>query len=156
MGTVLLSFLGRVCLGFYFIFDAIGKIVDWQGEEQRIVHTLCNWLGYVQNNQIAEEVIQRFLSWAPALTLLFIVLGLVGGILVLLGMKVRVGAIFLFLLMLPIIFIGDPFWFCTGAERQLQLSQFLNDIGLLGGVFLLIAFGSAASGKKQAGGGTGK
>ena len=74
----------------------------------------------------------------PALLLIGnILFCLVGGIFVLLGYKTRIGAILLILFLIPTTLIFHNFW----ADPS-ELTSFLQNLGLIGGLLILFYFGS--------------
>ena len=62
---------------------------------------------------------------------------LVGGILVLLGFKTRIGAILLILFLIPTTLIFHNFW-----ANPSELIPFFQNLGLIGGLLILFYFGS--------------
>ena len=74
----------------------------------------------------------------PALLLIGnILFCLVGGIFVLLGYKTRIGAILLILFLIPTTLIFHNFW-----ANPSELTAFLQNLGLIGGLLILFYFGS--------------
>ncbi len=143
-----LGFLGRALLSLIFIFAAIGKLFDWQGAEQYVTTVLSDLLMRVQGVAWQHDVIEHMLVWAPMLLLLAFLLELIGGILLFFGFKVRLGALLLIFFLIPTTLIFHSFWMLQGAERSLQMTMFMKNLSILGGLFLVLAVGKPC-GKKS-------
>ena len=71
-----------------------------------------------------------------------IVLEIAGGLSVLAGFHARLGALALIVFLVPTTLIFHDFWTYTGDAAQMQRLSFINNLGLLGGLSLVAAFGS--------------
>jgi putative oxidoreductase len=70
-------------------------------------------------------------------------LALLGGLSVLIGYRVRVGAAMLALFLVPVTVTMHAFWAVPDAQAaQLQSIMFFKNVGLLGGALLMIHFGA--------------
>lgn len=67
---------------------------------------------------------------------------LLGGLAILFGFVTRIGALGLFLLMIPVTLIFHPFWNLEGMEAQMQMGNFLKNLAVMGGLALLVANGA--------------
>lgn len=79
-----------------------------------------------------------------------------GGLSVLLGFRTRLGALLIVLFLIPVTFIMHAFWnISDSAMAQMQMINFMKNIGLLGGAMLLSFYGAGpisvdhARGKKH-------
>jgi putative oxidoreductase len=71
------------------------------------------------------------------------VMAIVGALFVLLGFQARLGATLLVLFLVPVTFKMHAFWNLTDpAQVQMQMGNFMKNIGLLGGAFLLMFYGA--------------
>lgn len=71
------------------------------------------------------------------------VMAIVGGLFVLFGFATRPGAILLVLFLVPVTFKMHAFWSISDpAQAQMQMANFMKNIGLLGGAFLLMFYGA--------------
>ncbi|UHQ22060.1 DoxX family protein [Lysobacter sp. 5GHs7-4] len=75
----------------------------------------------------------------PPATLAFSAVELVLGLLIASGWKLRWTAGLAALLMTVDAAMSHPFWSLAGAERGAQLLHFMKNVGLIGGLLLLIA-----------------
>ena len=82
----------------------------------------------------------------PGPTLLVIISGImivVGGFSVLLGYKVKIGAILLVVFLIPTTFIMHPFWAIEDPmQSQVQMAMFFKNLSMLGGALLFYYFGT--------------
>ena len=72
---------------------------------------------------------------------LSILFELVGGLMLLLGWYTRLGCLILMLYLLPVTLIFHGFWNYVGADRALQLTMFLKNLTIYGGLLLLGTYG---------------
>ena len=70
-------------------------------------------------------------------------MAIVGGLLIVLGYKAKLGAWLIVAFLIPVTFIMHAFWKETDPNQmQMQISNFLKNISMLGGAFLIIWFGA--------------
>ena len=136
-----IGFLGRLCLAAIFLLAGGHILLDWQAAEQHLVAGLCDWLSIAMGNQSLQEVIEAGINQCSLILSSIVFLTLGGGLLVLLGLSVRLGAFMLFLFALFNTILYHHFWTLHGVERQLQMETFARNIGIIGGLFLLMAYG---------------
>ena len=67
---------------------------------------------------------------------------LVGALAILFGFVTRIGALGLFLYLIPTTLIFHPFWILEGTEAQMQTGNFLKNLCVMGGLALLVANGA--------------
>jgi putative oxidoreductase len=73
------------------------------------------------------------------------VMAIVGGISVALGVRARMGALLLILFMIPVTFIMHNFWSIDDPQMvQQQMSHFMKNIAILGGLFFVVFYGAGA------------
>ncbi|MCI4566890.1 hypothetical protein [Lysobacter sp. CFH 32150] len=77
----------------------------------------------------------------PGSTLVFSSAELALGLLIAFGWRLRWTAALAAALMLVDAAMSHPFWSLAGAERSAQLLHFMKNIGLVGGLLLLMANG---------------
>ena len=140
MQTVI-GFLGRACLSAIFIFAAIQKIWDWNGTEQMLSNTLEQSLTVFHDMEWMRPLLEQMVMWSPVLLLISTSFELLGGLLIFLGIKVRVGALMLLFFLIPATFFFHHFWVLEGAERELQMIMFMKNLSIFGGLLLLLAYG---------------
>ena len=116
---------GRILLAVPFIPSGIGKIFGFEGTVQMMAGE-------------GMTVATSFLLIGA------IVFELVGAFLILIGYKARFGALLLIIFLIPATLIFHDFWQFTGQEQMMQMQNFTKNLGLLGGLSLLVAYGAGA------------
>ncbi|MEE8484894.1 MAG: DoxX family protein [Nitrospinota bacterium] len=125
--------IGRILLSTIFIMSGAGKIFDWSGTA-----------GYMA--AYGMPAIPLFLIGA-------IVLEIGGGLSVLLGFKAKLGAIALLIFIIPVTLIFHNFLpIADPMAQKLQMIMFLKNLAIMGGLLLVVSFGSGhfSVGKKEA------
>jgi putative oxidoreductase len=80
----------------------------------------------------------------PAPSTLAIIAGiaeLAGGLAILAGFLTRIAALGLLVYLIVTTLVFHHFWNLSGAEQQMQMTQFLKNLAIMGGLFLLVAHG---------------
>lgn len=109
--------IGRILLGLIFVMSAFSKITGFEGTQQ-----------YMASKGMPATAF--FLVAA-------IIVEALGGLSVILGAWSRVGAAALVLFLIPATLI-----FHTDFSQQTQVIMFLKNVSIMGGLLLLIAYGS--------------
>jgi putative oxidoreductase len=113
---------GRGLLSSIFLLSAAGKLASFSGTQQFMAAK-------------GMPATAFFLAMA-------ILFESLGGLSVLLGYKVRVGALALIVFLIPATLIFHNFWDYQGMEMQMQMTNFLKNAAIMGGLTLLLAFGA--------------
>lgn len=137
----LIAFIGRFLLSLFFISSGVHQILDWQGTEQALVGILNDWSAMTMAEEMWRNFFAMALSWSSILVAAAIFFQLIGGLCVLLGIQVRFGAFLLILVLAPATLLMHHFWTMTGPEREMQMAIFTKNLGLLGALFILLAYG---------------
>lgn len=136
------GFLGRLCISIIFILAAINQFMNFDGAEQNLVNALCNLMTYMHGVQWAQTWLDFFMQYTSILLIVAAVFEILGGLLVLFGIKVRLGATLLILFLIPTTFVFHHFWYLEGDEKGLQTIMFLKNLSIFGGLLLILAFGT--------------
>lgn len=136
-----LGFLGRALLSLIFIFSGLHKLLAWQETESGLHAVLEAWgpltLEYPQ--------LQHMLSWGAEHVALLLVVAvifeLVGGLLVFLGITVRLGALLLVLFLIPATLLFHHFWNMELPQSQVEMGNFMKNVSILGGLLFVLAWG---------------
>ncbi len=115
--------------------------MEWDATEQMLVNQMLDVLSKSYQYVWVKNLFDNILPLAPTLLVVGTAAELFGGILVLLGIQVRLGAFILCLFLIPTSLLFHNFWDLEGKEMQLQLSIFLKNLSIFGGGLLLLAFG---------------
>ena len=133
--------LGRICLSLLFVCLVVNQILNWDATRQAFDASVSNWILYPGLPDQAQKVFNLLFSHSSLVLIVGTVFAGLGGLLVLLGIKVRLGAILLILFLIPMTLIMHPFWMNEGAAQQMQMEIFLKNISILGGLFVLASCG---------------
>lgn len=112
---------GRVFLGLLFVISGFGKITGFAGTA-----------GYMAS---------KGMPMAEALLVGAIAVELVGGLMLVAGFKARWAALAIAAFLVPTTLI---FHSPVGPEAQAQMTQFLKNLSILGGMLYVAAFGPGA------------
>src|SRR6266478_6421148 len=70
------------------------------------------------------------------------VMAIVGGLLIVLGYKAKLGAWLIVAFLIPVTFSMHAFWKeIDPIQKQMQITMFMKNISMLGGAFLIAWFG---------------
>lgn len=145
----ILGILGRICLSLIFIISAINKIFDWAATEKGLVNVLCDWHTYLGYSESLQVCFSNVMPWAPAILVIATAVELLGGLLVLFGVKTRFGAFLLIILLIPVTILFHQFWYLEGGKRDLQIVMFLKNLAILGGLLYVLAYGNRIKDKNN-------
>ena len=114
-----LPLASRTCLCLIFLKAGISHILDF--------------------NSTVEMMSQQGLPLANILLFFTVIFQLLGGLSLLLGYKVQIGSILLIIFLIPATIIFHNPW--LNAE---EINSFLKNIGLIGGLLMIIYSGAGA------------
>lgn len=135
----LFTYLGRMCLSFVFIFGAFDKLLNWEGHYQHLVQAIQHWITATTLQPNLQDFFQSLLPFSVFLLLIPAILEAVGGLLIFLGIKTRLGAFLLLLFILPTTILFHAFWFIPGPDREMQMILCFKNLSIAGGLLILIA-----------------
>ncbi len=130
--------IARFLISLIFLAGAVNKILHWHETERSLMNTLCEWQLHIGFSDSLRECLAAMIPITPILLLIATLFELLGGLSVLLGIKEKLGATLLILVLIPVTILIHQFWFIEGAARELQLSHFLKNLAILGGLLLLL------------------
>lgn len=133
-----------------FLASAIHKILNWSEAEKNLMNVLCDWQFHVGFSDQAQDCLAALVPWTPLLLVIATLFELVGGLLLLLGVRERLGATLLILFLIPTTVLFHSFWFLEGPARELQIVMMMKNFAILGGLFLVLLHG--AEGESGGGG----
>ena len=134
--------LGRICLSLLFICLVANQILNWDVTQHSFDTSVSNWILHPGLPDNIQKVFHLLLSYSSLMMILGVVFAGLGGLMVLLGIKVRLGAILLILFLIPLTLIMHAFWMFEGSMRETHMLMFLNNVSILGGLFILASCGS--------------
>jgi putative oxidoreductase len=109
--------VARLLMSAIFILSGIGKLTGW--------------------SEMAGYMAAKGMPAVPLLLGAATFLEIFGGLSLLLGWKPRLGAALLFLFLIPTTLIFHNFWALAGAERMDQMTHFLKNLAILGGLLMV-------------------
>ena len=112
---------GRFLLSLIFVMSGVHKIMAW--------------------DQTATQMEGEGMPAVPLLLVGAIAFELLGGLSVMLGVKARIGAVALFLFLIPTTLIFHDFWTYEGQEQQMQMINFMKNLAIMGGLLVVAARG---------------
>lgn len=137
--------LARFLLSAVFLTAGIQKIFHWHETESALLNALCDWQSAVLSSPTMQECLGFVTPWTPLLLLLAMLFEILGALLLLLGVREKLGATLLVLVLIPATIVFHPFWFLpSDAGRDLQQAMFLKNLAILGGLILVFIHGAQA------------
>jgi uncharacterized membrane protein YphA (DoxX/SURF4 family) len=112
----------RICLSLIFLYGGIKNLTGFSAVEQMIA--------------------QKGLPLPSLMLLGNIVFQLLGAISLLLGYKVRWGAILLIVFLIPTTLVFHNFWAVPPERANMETIAFLKNLGLIGGVLMVYYAGA--------------
>lgn len=138
---MVIAIIGRILLSAIFVVAGLNKVLNWEASKEALLSMLSTWSGYStipwMGVMVATliEHLEWFLCGATVCELL-------GGILVMFGFGARFGAFLLIVFLLPTTVLFHPFWELHPPERDVQAVMFMKNAAILGGLLVVLAFGS--------------
>lgn len=134
-------FLARVSLSMIFIASSLKKIFNWYDTENNLISVFVEWHSYL-NNDFLKDFFSNLLPWAPLALVLATILELFGALLILFGIKPRLGAVLLIIFLIPTTILMHHFWFLENSTRQIELAMFMKNLAIIGGLLFVSVFGT--------------
>lgn len=129
--------LGRICLSLIFICTVANQILNWDAAQQDFVTKVYDWIVHPGLPDKIQKFFNFILSHSSIIVLMGAIFTGLGGLMVLLGIKARIGAILLILFLIPTTVIMHAFWMYNGSIREMQMGMFLKNLSIIGGLFIL-------------------
>ena len=112
----------RILMSQIFLISGIMKIVDWSGTE--------------------AQMAGRGMFWIPFFHVAALLTELGAGLSLLLGYKARLGALILFLFLIPVTLTFHNWWtYPDPKEQHVNMLFFMHNLTLMGGLLLVMTFG---------------
>lgn len=118
-----IDLIARVFLAFIFFFEAYDTITHFKATK--------------------ETMASYGITWNPDILLSFcLFLLILGGILVLIGYRSKLGAILLLIYFIPITIIFHSWWNDPGDIKRIQSILFMKNLAIMGGLLMVVVNGS--------------
>ncbi|HEX4840479.1 MAG TPA: DoxX family membrane protein [Rhabdochlamydiaceae bacterium] len=129
--------LGRICLSLLFICLVAHQILNWDQMQQAFDKSVSDWIVHPGIPDKVQKIFNLLLSYSSLVMVLSAIFAGVGGLLVLLGIKVRLGTVLLILFLIPSTIVMHAFWLFDGSMREEQMMLLLKNVSILGGLLIL-------------------
>jgi putative oxidoreductase len=131
----ILALLGRIFLSVIFLTSAYSKIWGWEGN-----------VAYVATRHITNPLVVALMLGGAA------IIELGGSLCLLSGYQARIAAFVMAIYMGAVNVIFHAFWALSGPSQGTNLTHFEKNLGILGGLLVIAAFGPGplALGQKKA------
>ena len=114
--------VGRILIGIIFLLSGLSKIGGFTGT--------AGWMA------------SKGLPMAEVLLAITIVIEVGASLMIIAGYQARLGAAVLFLWMIPVTFLFHNYWAMPADQQMIQQIMFMKNLGLMGGMLYIMAFGS--------------
>lgn len=114
--------LGRILIAQIFLLSGISKVTGFAGT--------------------AAAITGKGLPMAEVLVVISIIVEIGAGLMILLGWKARLGALVLFLWMIPVTLAFHNYWTMSGMEAYINQIMFQKNLAMMGAMLYIMAFGS--------------
>lgn len=126
----IIDLLARMFLAFIFLFEAYDSLFYFKTTK--------------------EQMTAYGITWRQDLLLVGVITFLiVGGILVLLGYRTKLGVTMLLFYWIPVTFIVHSWWQYPEAEQRLQSILFMKNVAITGGLLMLWVNGAGKYSMKR-------
>jgi len=115
------ALIGRLLIGAIFLVSGFAKLTDTSGT---VAHMEAAGIPYAHTLAIVAGIAE-----------------IAGGLSLVFGLLTRIGAIGLILFMIPTTIIFHGFWNFEGTEQKMQMVNFMKNLAIIGGLFMVAAFG---------------
>ena len=123
LSDAIFPFISRLLISAIFVQGALGKILGWQDQAS-----------YMQSHQLPVQLIPAMLGMALLIE--------AGGVLCLLiGWKARAAAFVMFVYLGIVSVLLHNFWTLHGMNAGGMQTQFLKNVGIMGGLLMIAASG---------------
>ncbi|HEY4255562.1 MAG TPA: DoxX family membrane protein [Chlamydiales bacterium] len=139
--------LARFLLSAIFLAGGVHQVFHWHESETFLLSVVCDWQTHLSFSPQAQECATFLAPWTPLLLLLATLFKLIGGLLLLLWVKEKIGAGLLVAFLIPTTILFHAFWFLEGPAQELQQVMFLKNLAIVGGLLMVLLNGASTSAK---------
>lgn len=124
--------VSRFCISVFFLVGSIKNLLYWHESESDLTSIFLDWQAYIDFSQELMLTVSVLIAWVPVIQAVFTALMFVGGLLVLIGVKEKLGISLLLTWLIPTAILYHPFWWIEGASREMHTLLFFKDVCLAG------------------------
>lgn len=140
----ILFLIARVLLSAIFLIAAFAHMADFDGMETSLTNALYSISEQSGGQVWVQRAVEEVMPFVTIISVFALVLLVIGGGLVFLGIKYRLGASLLIAFLTPVTLIMHHFYFLEGPDRQLEATMFWKNISIIGGLLILSLFPQAS------------
>ena len=133
--------LARFFLSAVFLASGINHVLHWSDAEKMLANIFCQWQGHLGFSDGLQECFASLTPWTPLMLVIGTLLQIVGGLLLLLGVKEKLGALLLILFLIPATILFHAFWLADEVDTEAQIVMFLKNLAILGGLMCVVLHG---------------
>jgi len=123
LSDAIFPLISRLLISAIFVQGALGKIMGWSGQA-----------AYMQSHHLPAQ-------WIPAMLGMALLIEVGGVLCLLVGWKARAAAFVMFLYLGMVSVLLHNFWALQGASAGGAQTQFLKNVGIMGGLLMIAASG---------------
>jgi len=123
LSTAVFPFIARLFISAIFVQGALGKMMEWTGQAS-----------YMQSHKLPTQLIAPMLAIA-------LVIEAAGVLCLILGWQARAAAFIMFIYLGVVSVLLHNFWAAQGASAGGMQTQFLKNLGIMGGLLMIAANG---------------
>jgi putative oxidoreductase len=143
---VISIFLGRLFLSLVFFVSGFDTLIHWYDNEKSLMDALADWQNYTGFSESIQNFFAMLVPSASILLIIGVIFELLGSFLLIIAYREKFGVALLILFLIPATVLFHSFWFFEGPERTLQLTMFLKNMAILGGLIFVMIHGANARG----------
>jgi putative oxidoreductase len=123
LSTAVFPLIARLFISAIFVQGALGKMMEWTGQAS-----------YMQSHKLPTQLIAPMLAIA-------LVIEAAGVLCLILGWQARAAAFITFIYLGVVSVLLHNFWAAQGASAGRMQTQFLKNLGIMGGLLMIAANG---------------
>jgi putative oxidoreductase len=123
LSDAIFPLIARLLISAIFVQGALGKIMGWSGQAS-----------YMQSHQLPTQ-------WIPAMLGMALLIEAGGVLCLLVGWKARTAAFVMFFYLGMVSVLLHNFWALHGASAGGMQTQFLKNVGIMGGLLMIASSG---------------
>ena len=133
--------LARLFISLIFILSAIEKLINWHDTEKALITALSDWQEHLGSFQLFQDFFILLVHWSSVLLIVATLFELLGGVMILIAFRERIGATLLILFLIPATLVFHSYWFLEGEVREIQMIMFLKNLAIIGGLIIVSIHG---------------
>jgi putative oxidoreductase len=143
--------LARFFMTAMFLERGLHKVFYWHDSETKMMNVFSHWQMNLSFSESAQHFFSTLIQFTPLILFIVGTIEIIGGLLVLLAVREKLGATLLLIMMMPTTILFHEFWFTDVACRELQQLFFLKNLAVMGGLLLILVYGVKSSDRDSGG-----